>query len=451
MRGRLPALPDSTYRASANWGVFPGTGPRAGAIGEHAAGMLRQMNRIVTIMVLVELFSSLALGAAATALGWQAFSRRHDPLVLGLLGLAEFIPAVVLALPAGHVIDRYDRRLVACAGLVTGTVVALALALDAAAGDTAVWPLYALAFAWGVGNAFVGPTLGPLLAAGVAAPDMARAFAVTTSVGQAAMVVGPALGGITQTVGAPAPYLFAAACAAAAAALMPLFPARLGVAHVGEREPRLTDVLEGVQLIVRTRPLLGAISLDLMAVLFGGATALLPVFARDILHVGAVGNGLLRAAPGVGAVIVGAIISTRPLHRRVGRTLFSVVALFGVFTIVFGLSRSFVLSLIALAALAGADMVSMVVRSTLAPMLTPPALRGRVSAVERVFIGASNELGAFESGAAAALIGAVPAVVLGGAASIAVALVWAWGFPELRRIDRFADLRPAEPRAATEL
>jgi MFS family permease len=459
MRRRLRALPDSTYAASANWGVFPipcaapivtEMSHAPGPIGKHAARMLRQANRIVTIMMLVELFSSLALGAAATALGWQAFSRRHDPLVLGLLGLAEFIPAAVLALPAGHVIDRHDRRVVAGAGLVASTVVALGLALDAAAGDTAVWPLYLLAFAWGIGNAFVGPTLGTLLAAGVAAPDLARSVAVTTSAGQAAIVAGPALGGITQTVGAPAPYLFAAVCAATAAALMALVPARVGVAHVGEREPRLSDVLEGVRLIARTRPLLGAISLDLMAVLFGGATALLPVFARDILHVGAVGNGLLRAAPGVGAVLVGAVISTRPLNRRVGKTLFGVVALFGVFTIVFGLSRSFVLSLFALGALAGADMVSMVVRSTLAPMLTPPALRGRVSAVERVFIGASNELGAFESGSAAALIGAVPAVVLGGAASIAVALIWAWGFPELRRIDRFDELRPTDARAAPD-
>jgi len=219
-------------------------------------------------------------------------------------------------------------------------------------------------------------------------------------------------------------------------------PRAIGVAHVGDHEPQLADVLDGVRLIFRSRPLLGAISLDLMAVLFGGATALLPVFARDILHVGAAGNGILRAAPGVGAVVVGALISARPIERRVGETLFAVVALFGLFTIVFGVSTSFVLSLFALAALAGADMVSMVVRSTLSPLLTPPALRGRVSAVERVFIGASNELGAFESGLAAALIGAVPAVVLGGVASIAVAVVWAWRFPELRRIDRFDELSP---------
>ncbi len=411
--------------------------------------MLRQEHRIVTVMVLVELLSSLALGATATALGWQAYARQHDPLVLGLLGLAEFVPAVLLALPAGHVIDRHDRRVVAGAGLVVATVTAVALALDAAAGDTAVWPLYVLAFCWGVGNAFVGPTLGPLLAAGIDAPDLAQTFALVTSAGQAAMVAGPAIGGLTQAIGAPAPYLFAAAFAAAAAALLPLVPHRIGVAHVGEHEPRLADVLGGVRLIFHTRPLLGAISLDLMAVLFGGATALLPVFARDILHVGAAGNGILRAAPGVGAVVVGALISARPIRRRVGATLFAVVALFGAFTIVFGLSRSFVLSLFALAALAGADMVSMVVRSTLSPLLTPPGLRGRVSAVERVFIGASNELGAFESGVAAALIGAVPAVVLGGVASIAVAVVWAWRFPELRTIDRFEELSP-DPIAVAE-
>jgi hypothetical protein len=175
--------------------------------------------------------------------------------------------------------------------------------------------------------------------------------------------------------------------------------------------------MAGVRFIFDTPALLGAISLDLMAVLFGGATALLPVFSQTILHVGAFGNGLLRAAPGIGAVVVGSVLSGRPLKRRVGRTLLVVVALFGVFTIVFGLSTSFALSMVALAALAGADMVSMSIRGTLAPLLTAPALRGRVGAVERVFIGASNELGAFESGVAAALIGAVPAVVLGGAAS----------------------------------
>src|SRR6185437_1431361 len=173
----------------------------------------------------VEILTSLALGATATALGWQAYQRRHDPLVLGLLGLAEFVPAVLLALPAGHVIDHHDRRLVAGLGLAWGTAIAIVLAIDAAAGDTAVWPLYVLAFTWGVGNAFVGPTIG----------------------------------GITQTIGAPAPYLFAAAFSGGAAILLPLVPRAIGVAHVGDHEPQLADVLDGVRLIFRSRPLLGAI------------------------------------------------------------------------------------------------------------------------------------------------------------------------------------------------
>jgi hypothetical protein len=185
--------------------------------------------------------------------------------------------------------------------------------------------------------------------------------------------------------------------------------------------------------------------MDLMAVLFGGVTALLPIFASDILHVGAAGNGLLRAAPAVGAVLVGLLLSVRPLRRRAGPTLFVVVAIYGACTVVFGLSTSFALSLVALAGLAAADMVSMLLRATLGPLLTPPALRGRVGAVERVFIGASNELGAFESGVAAALIGAVPAVVIGGAASIVVAALWAWRFPSLRRIDRFEEVEAGRP------
>ena len=400
-------------------------------------------DRTVAVLVGLELLSSLAHGATLTALGWQAYARSHDPLVLGLLGLAEFVPAVVLALPAGHVIDRHDRRVVAGLGLAASAAVTAALASDAGLGDHAVWPLYALAFAWGAANAFVGPTLDPLLAAAVAPAALSRVVALATSVGQAAMVAGPAVGGVTQSLGAPAPYLFAAAFTGAAAALVAAVRREVGIAHVGEHEPTLADVLGGIRFIRTTRTVLGAISLDLMAVLLGGATALLPVFARDILHVGAAGNGLLRAAPAAGAVIVGAALSASPLRRRIGSTLFAAVALFGTFTVVFGLSRSVVLSLAALAALAGADMVSMLIRGTLVPLLTPPGLRGRVSAVERVFIGASNELGAFESGVAAALVGAVPAVVLGGAAAVAVAAVWAWRFPELRRIDRFDDLAPA--------
>ncbi len=412
--------------------------------GRHASLALLR-DRVVSKLLAVELFSGLAQGATATALGWQAYGRRHDPLVLGLLGLAEFIPAVALALPAGHAADRRDRRLVGGAGMAGTALVAVLLALDAASGDTQVWPLYALAAAAGVANAFVGPALGPLIAAAVPAGNLARAVAMTLAIWQVAIIAGPATAGGLQLLGNPAPYVFAAAASGVACVIVVLVPRSIGTAHVEEgEEATLAGALDGIRYLFAVPPLLGAISLDLVAVLFGGVTALIPVFSRDILHVGAAGNGILRAAPGIGAGAVGLIMAVRPPRRRIGRTLFLVVALYGVFTIMFGLSTSFALSIVALAGLAAADMVSMLIRGTLAPLLTPPSLRGRVSAVERVFLGASNELGAFESGVAAALIGVVPAAVLGGAASIAVAAIWSRWFPSLRAIDRFEDLPEPE-------
>jgi MFS family permease len=408
-----------------------------------AASLLR--DRAVAILVSIEALTSLSIGATETALGWQAYGRRHDPLVLGLLGLAEFLPAVVLALPLGHLADRRDRRTLATAGLAGYAVVGTVLALDAGAGDHRVWPLYALACAGGVAHALINPALDPLLAASVPAGALSRALAIATSVGQAGRIAGPLTGGLLQRAGAAVPFAVGGVLIGLAAAMAFALPRALGRAHVpGEtEEATFRDALGGVRFILGSPTLLGAVSLDLVAVLFGGVTALLPVFARDILHVGAVGNGMLRAAPAVGAVIVGIFLSLRPLRARIGATLFIVVAGYGVCTVVFGLSHSFALSLAALAGVSGTDMVSMLIRGTLVPLVTPPDLRGRVAAVERVFIGASNELGAFESGVAAALIGAVPAVVLGGAVSIAVAAVWSWRFPSLRQVDRFTDLPAA--------
>jgi MFS family permease len=396
-------------------------------------------SRPVALLLGCELFASLARAVVATALGWQAYARTHDPFSLGLIGLAEFLPAMVLALPAGQAADRHDRRIVALVGEVVASATAVGLALDAAAGDDRAWPLYALALAGGVGIGIAQPAFNPLLAAAVPASGLPRVIALSSITWQAAGIGGPALGGALQAIGNPEPFVVAAVAGGVAGLLAMLAPRSIGTAHVvGEREPpTLREALAGLRLIRGSPALAGAISLDLVAVLFGGATALLPVFARDVLHVGAFGNGLLRAASGAGAVLVGVLLAARPIHRRVGPTLFAAVALFGAATIVFGLSRSFALSLAALAVLAGADMVSVLIRGTLVPLLTPPELRGRVGAVERVFIGASNELGAFESGLAAALLGAVPAVVLGGAASIAAAALWAWWFPSLRRVDRF--------------
>jgi MFS family permease len=403
-------------------------------------------NRNVVLLLTAELLVSGATTALTTTLGWQGYQRTHDPLTLGLIGLAEFVPAVLLAIPAGQLADRIDRRWVVTIGLAATSATAVALALDATSGDRQAWPLYALALLLGIAQSFAQPSFNPLLAAAVDPIALPRVVAMSAVTWQTASVLGAAGSGLAQRVSDAAPYLGCAAAALCASGLMLLFPRALGRAHVGPdtRPATLRDAFGGVRLILASSALLGAISLDLAAVLFGGATALLPIFSSDVLHVGALGNGLLRAAPGAGAIVVGLVLAVRPVRRRVGPTLFVVVALYGVFTVLFGVSRSFVLSLLALAALAGADMISVLIRSSLQPLLTPPAMRGRVGAVERVFIGGSNELGAFESGVAAAAIGAVPAVIVGGILSIAIAIVWAWRFPSLRRLDRFEDVRFVE-------
>jgi MFS family permease len=403
--------------------------------------LLRQ--RPVSLLLATEGLGSIASAAVATALGWQVLERWHNPLAIGLLGLSEFIPALLLTLPAGHASDHHDRRIVAALGMFGLAAVSLLLAIDAAAGDTRAWPLFVLALGGGAAQAFVSPTLNPLLAAAVPAASLARAVAMSSSTWQSATIIGPALAGLLQSAGNPVPYVASLVCCLGGGVLVLLLPRAVGTAHVMDvDEPSFGDALAGVRLILAARPLLGAISLDLVAVLFGGATALLPLVARDVLHVGSTGYGILRAAPGVGAVVVALLLSVKPLRRHVGSAMFVAVGLFGVFTVVFGLSRTFVLSLVALALLAAADMVSVFIRGTLAPLLTPPALRGRVGAVERLFVGASNELGAFESGLAAALIGVVPAIVVGGCISLAVAGLWAWRFPELRGVDRFEDVQP---------
>jgi MFS family permease len=408
------------------------------------------VNRGVRLLLAGELLTTSSALAVQTALGWEGFSRSNDPLVLGLIGLAEFVPALVFALPAGHAADHRDRRYVTAFGLLLLTVATAGIALDTASGDSAVWPLYALAVFIGIGQSYASPAYGPMLAAAVTVDELPRAMALNASVWQFGTIAGPIAAGLLHILGAPVPFVVAAVAAGAGAAAVLLVPASIGRAHLTD-EPRsatLHDALEGVRFILRTPALLGTMSLDLVAVLLGGATALLPVFSQEVLHVGAFGNGVLRAAPGIGAVVVALTLAARPLNKRVGPSLFVAVAAFGAFTIVFALSTSFLLSLAALAALAAADMVSVFIRSTLSPLLTPPELRGRVAAVERIFIGGSNELGAFESGVAAALIGAVPAVAIGGFLAIVAAGFWAWRFPQLRGIDRFEDaMALSEPQA----
>jgi MFS family permease len=388
---------------------------------------------------------AFALQMAIVAIGWQVYSVRENPLDLGLVGLAEFLPLLLLALPAGHLADRVPRRnlltvMVALNVFVLGGLLAVTIA------DTGrVWPFFALAFVQGIGSAIGAPAGRALTPSLVPQEILVSALAQRSIAFQLSAVVGPAVGGILFAIRAELVYVVAIGLSLVA--LGCVLALRSGRVPAAEGVVGIDEVLAGVRLIRRTNVLLGAISLDLFAVLLGGAVALLPVFAKDILEVGPTGLGFLRASPAVGSLLCAAAIARYPIRRHAGPKLFVVVAGFGVCMVAFGLSRAMWVSMLALAVGAALDTVSVVLRSTILPLVTPDELRGRVTAVEMVFISASNELGAFESGVAAALIGAVPAVVAGGVATVVVAGVWWKLFPALGRVDRLDELRPVAVEA----
>ncbi|HEU4970711.1 MAG TPA: MFS transporter [Gaiellaceae bacterium] len=383
---------------------------------------------------------ALALQMAVVAIGWQVYTTSGRALDLGLLGLAEFLPLLLLALPAGQLADRLPRRNLLTV-MALSNVLVLAGLLAVTVADTGhLWPFFALAFVQGVGSAIGAPAGRALTPSLVPQEILVSALAQRSIAFQGSAVLGPALGGILLWVNPE--LVYGVGIAFSIVGLVCIRAMRAGRSPAGTVTAGLDEVLAGVRLIRRTNVLLGAISLDLFAVLLGGAVALLPIFAKDILEVGPVGLGFLRAAPAVGSLICALIISRYPIQRRAGPLLLFVVAGFGVCMVVFGLSRTMWLSMLALALGSAFDTVSVVLRSTILPLVTPDELRGRVTAVEMVFISASNELGAFESGVAAALIGAVPAVVLGGLATVVVAGAWWKLFPALARVDRLDELRP---------
>jgi MFS family permease len=345
----------------------------------------------------------------------------------------------VLALPAGQLADRVSRRAILAVSLGVEIAVTALLILVSVSGPIELWPFIALAAAIGVAIAVGTPVARALPAVLVPVDLMSSAMAIRSVGFQIANVTGPAIGGFLFALRPEVVY--GAATGLLTIGLACTLFLRVPATAASSEAPGLRSVLAGISFIRRTPVLLGAITLDLFAVLFGGAIALAPVFARTVLHTGPTGLGLLRAAPAVGALIGGAILARRPL-RHAGRTLLVVVATFGLCMIVFGLSHSFPLSLAALAVSGLVDIVSVNIRATTIALATPDEVRGRVVAVEMVFISASNELGAFESGAAAALLGAAPAVIAGGAVTIGLAAIWKWVFPALTRIDRLEDLRP---------
>jgi MFS family permease len=375
----------------------------------------------------------------AVAVGWQVFAIRREPLDLGLIGLAEFVPLLVLALPAGHLADLLPRRAVAALALALMVGVAGGLLAVTIASVGVVWPYFVLAALTGVASAIGWPAYSALTPEVVPPDLLAGAVALRSVAGQIAVIAGPAVGGLLFSWRAEAVYGLAAALFAVAGASMAAMRVR---PQRDEAPVGLAGLVGGIRFVWRTRMLLGAITLDLFAVLVGGGVALLPVYARDILHGGPVVLGILRAAPAAGALAAALILTRRPLRRAAGPTLIAVVVLFGAANIVWGASRWLPITLVALAIAGFVDMISVNIRSTTVALVTPNELRGRVGAVEMVFISASNELGAFESGAVAALFGAVATVVAGGIATIGIALASIRVFPQLARMGRLEELRP---------
>jgi MFS family permease len=380
----------------------------------------------------------------SVAVGWQVYAIHQSAFDLGLIGLAEFLPLVLLALPAGQLADRLPRTVIAASSSFAEAAFVCLLLLVTLKGATQLWAYVALAALTGAASAFGAPAGRSLTPEIVPTELLAGALAMRSVAGQAANVAGPALGGLLFSLQPEAVYAVGAVLLLASGVFM-LQVTQPNAAERAEARgrPPFESLLLGVRFIRSSPIILGAISLDLFAVLFGGAVALLPLYARSILHTGPLGLGVLRSATAVGALAAGIMLARKPLGGRAGRTLFLSVGIFGASIVVFGLSRWFPLSFAALAVSGFVDMLSMNIRSTTVALATPNDVRGRVNAVEGVFIGASNELGAFESGSAAALLGAVPAVVAGGAITIALALVWGRLFPSLARVDRLEDIRPS--------
>jgi len=398
--------------------------PRAGrAAFTHPAFVLFQIARFL-IVVAVEM--------QAVAVGWQVYEITKRPLDLGYVGLAQFLPGILLFPVSGHASDRFERRHVLSACYAGFAVCFALLLILAQRGVHSVTSIYVVLILLGVVRSFNGTASRSILPQLVPEEHFPNAVAWNATTFQTATILGPSFGGILYALFHGPSVVYAAATLTAIGALISTF--RIKPELTARRREPMTfkTAFAGLRYIWREKLILGAISLDLFAVLLGGAVALLPVYAREILHTGPWGLGLLRTAPGVGAAVMAVALAHRPLRGRSGPTLLWSVAGFGVFTIIFGVSRSLVLSLIALLLLGASDMISVIIRATLVQLGTPDAMRGRVTAVDMIFIGASNEFGQFESGLTAQWFGTVPAVVLGGIGTLVVIAIWAWRFPELR-------------------
>jgi MFS family permease len=391
-------------------------------------------HRSFLLFLLSRSFSRFATQIGAVAIGWQVYDMTGSAFQLGMIGLVQFLPTALLLFVAGHAADRYERkRVVQICEIVEG-LTALFLALGAFGGWLTVTQIFIATFVLGIVGAFESPALAALLPLIAPQGSLQRATAISSGAAQIATITGPALGGLVYALAPGASYglmgtfaFFAAAC--------------IGVVRLTQaaavRDPATPDdIFAGVKFVRNNPSILGTISLDLFAVLFGGVVALLPIYARDILQTGPLGLGILRAAPAVGALLMTAFLAHHTINHRVGMRMFQAVIVFGVATVVFALSQWMWLSVLALAVLGAADTISVVIRFSLVQLATPDEMRGRVGAVNFLFINASNQLGQFESGITAALLGTVPAAVLGGVGTVAIALLWMKLFPTLRDVER---------------
>ena len=406
----------------------PDSGIAAGAIATRSPFRHRSFRLFWTS----RFFATFATEVVSVAVGWQVYSLTHSPFDLGLVGLVQFAPALILVLLTGHVSDRFNRRAIVALGQAAEALVAVAILVLSLTGLITVTWIFLLLFVFGVARAFMNPAASSLLPNLVPIEDLAGAVALSSSSWQVANILGPVAGGLLYGLSSGLAYAVAFVLFAAAAAFVSLVPRP--AQKTAAEPPTWSSVIAGFHYVWRDKVVLGAISLDLFAVLLGGATALLPAYASDILAVGPWGLGALRSATGIGAVSMALFLAARPVEDHAGVLMFIAVACFGVFTVIFGLSTVVWLSALALALAGAADTISVYVRSTLIQLWTPDSLRGRVNAVNDVFVGASNELGEFRAGTMAALIGVVPAVVAGGIGTLAIAGLWAWWFPGIRRV-----------------
>jgi MFS family permease len=378
--------------------------------------------------------SRFSFQIGAVALGWQVYALTHSAFYLGLVGLVEFIPSALLTFAAGHAADRYPRQRVVQVSVIFKGLMAAFLAFGSFAGWLSISEIFAAAAVLGGANAFERPAFQALLTGVTPRGMLQKGASISNGASQVATILAPALGGLAYAVAPALPYTLMAVFLFLAAVLSGAI--RLERQMIVNEPPTFAALFAGVRFVRRSPPILGTISLDLFAVLLGGATALLPIYASDILHTGPRGLGILRAAPAVGALLMTALLARHAITRRAGMRMFQAVIVFGLATIIFAVSRNMWLSLLVLGVMGAADTVSVIIRLALVQLGTPDEMRGRVGAVNFLFINASNQLGGFESGVTAALFGTVPAVLLGGIGTVAVALLWMKLFPALRDVER---------------